>query len=343
MTTLLASLNESFDKKEKAKPVELLKTANLGLAVKRAGDAAPAMKHTFKHGKKRGDTTHIKPLNLHLSWKPGFLYCITGWPQHGKTEFTQFLAVIKSVLDGKKWACYSPENYPEDEFFDSLAHLFVGKSTDPKSANQMTEREYDQAIEFLHEHFFYVYQEGKAHTPEFVREVYAFIQAKYGLYGTITDPWNKLAHLRKGASIDDYLAEQLPKEQQQGRELDLVRIICAHPRTPKDLEKGKPLPVPDQYSLHGGQMWDNMCDYIGAVYRPNYHIDKTDTATEFYAHKIKKQRLVGIPGKVDFEYDRPKGRYYRDGSCPLDATIVKPQPQLNKLPQSTFEEVQPPF
>ena len=326
------------------KPIQKLNTANVKQAIIRAGDIADAMRHGFKHGKKRGETTHFKAVDKHLKWKPGFLYCITGWPQHGKTEFSQFLAILKAFFEGKKWAVHSPENYPAEEFFDTLAHTLVGLSPNPYHHNQMTDAQYEQAIEFLHEHFFYVYQEGLAHTPAFLREAYSYIHAEYGLFGTITDPWNKVAHLKNGRRDDEYLQDELPMEQKQARELDIVRLILAHPKSPGKLEKGQPLPIPDQYWLAGGQMWDNMCDVIGCTYRPNYHIDKKDTAVQWHTHKMKKQNLMGLPGSVDLNFDRFQARYFDlDGNCPLVPVEVTTQRQNDytkpsSLPASTFDE-----
>jgi hypothetical protein len=323
-------------------PVDLTAGIDFSKCFRRAGDVRERMKHGFKHGKKRGETTHVKKLDAHFRWKPGFLYCMTGWPQHGKTEMTQYLALLKAFFEGKKWAIHSPENYPEEEFFDTLAHTFAGMSTNPYHHNQMPEVKYDEAIDFIHEHFFYVYQDGAAHTPEFLREAYAYLHAEFGLFGTITDPWNKLAHVRRGLRDDEYLAEQLPQEQQQGRELGIVKVICAHPKSPGRLEKGAPLPIPDQYWLAGGQMWDNMCDVIACTYRPNYHTDKTDTLVELYTHKVKKQSLMGIPGKVEFNYSRHEARYYMEGACPLVPEVVG-APAFKPLPESTFEDEKAPF
>jgi hypothetical protein len=300
-------------------------------SIKRAGDSREKMKHGFKYGKKRGESTEIAQLNPHFTWKPGFLYCITGWPQHGKSEFTQFLTLLKSKFAGKKWAYHSPENYPEEEFFDTLIHTLVGLSTDPRWYNQMTEKEYDDAIDFIHEHFFYVYEEGVMHTPAFLREAFGYIHAEENLYGIIKDPWNKLAHLMGSLRDDQYLIEQLSAEQKFARESNLLNIILAHPRSMGLLAKGEPLPIPNQYSLAGGAMWDNACDVIACTYRPNYHTDKTDTATQFITHKIKKQNLVGTPGSVDFNFNRLENRYYIEGKTPIDLNAVATEYQPEKI------------
>jgi hypothetical protein len=305
----------------------------------RVGDVSSSMDQTFKHGKKRGDTTHITAVDMHFTWKRGELTCVTGWPQGGKTEFTLFLMLLKAMFDGWKWAVFSPENHPADELFDTLIHTYIGQSTDPKYPNQMTMAQYQKGKEFIHEHFIYVYPK-ELHTPETIREYFAYIASIEKIDGTLKDPWNKMVHTYAGRE-DQYLATQFPIEQRFAREQDLCSIITAHPKSPGRLEQGKPLPIPDQYWISGGQMWDNMFDNILAVHRPEYHLNKGSTAAQFISHKIKKQKLVGIPGSVDFDFERKSNQYLYNGASPLIKpglqTTLHPNPGHN-LPESDFEK-----
>lgn len=324
---------------------ELPKGFDFASGIHRAGDCAKEMKHTFINGKPRGETTHIPELDQHFRWKPGFLYCNTGYPQGGKSEGTKYLTLIKSVIDGKKWGFYSPEEYPKEQFFDTIAQTYIGKSVDPKYQHtQMSMKEYEQAIEFIHTHYIYVYYKDVQHTPEFLRQVTAYLHAEFGIYGFIKDPWNKCVHKKGKLRDDEYLEQQLPKEQKQARELNIVQYINVHPvRIPR--EAGKPWPVPDQQHIAGGQMWDNMADMITAWHRPNYYKDKSDTYTEFHIHKVKQQHLMGTPGYVGFDFNRTQSRYIINGTSPLSPVIVQPKSncEINNLPASQFEHEEPPF
>jgi len=325
------------------------KNRDLASAIHRAGDMKEDLLFSFKHGQARGETTHIKELNPHFTWKPGFLYCGTGYPSHGKSEGTRYLALLKSVFEGKKWGFYVPEEFPAKSFWNSLIHTYVGKTTDPEYPQyQMSIEEYKSAIDFIHEHFFFVHNHLGNHTPEYLRQVTRLLHDTYKIYGFVKDPWNKCAHLwPKGVSRDDqYLSIELPKEQLLARELQIVQIINAHPHGIKR-EKGKPWPVPDAGNLAGGVIWEAMCDVIYTWHRSNFWYNKADTLTELHIHKVKEQKLVGIPGSVEFDYDRPSARYLINGRTPLNPHIVTPQKSIydiNNLPDNNeFEYREPDF
>lgn len=319
----------------------LLPKIDFKKGIYRVSDVSKDMDHTFKYGKKRGETTHIPVVDSHFSWKRGDLTCVTGFPQSGKTEFTLFLMLLKSIRDGWKWVVFSPENYPADELFDTLIHTYIGRSVDPKYSDQMTNAEYQRGKEFVNEHFIYVYPQ-ELHTPDIIREYFSYIVANEKIDGTLKDPWNKMTHLFDGRE-DQYLATQFPVEQRFGRENDLCNIITAHPKSPGRIAKGEALPIPDQYWLAGGQMWDNMFDNVLTIHRPNYHISKADTTTWFISQKIKKQKLVGIPGTVEFNFERKENRYLYNGACPLITPGIQPEYVQTALPESTFEKETAPF
>ena len=61
------------------------------------------------------------------------------------------LMLTKSVWDGWKWAIFSPENYPANDFYDDLVEMYLGKWT-----TNMTEEEYTKACKFIGEHIFLI-------------------------------------------------------------------------------------------------------------------------------------------------------------------------------------------
>lgn len=323
--------------------------------VRRAGDVRDVMLYQHKHGKKRGLTTHIPEVDYHFTWKPGFLYAITGWPQNGKSELMNFLALMKTKFSAWPWLIYPPETMPADEMFDQLAHTLVGQSTDPIYRNQMSESDYKAVIDFLHEYIYLVDDDlleefGVQPTPENLREIARFFHSDKGIKGFIKDPWNTLLH---DSSIrdDQYLQEQLRQEKRLATSLEIPNMILVHPRSwngpiPQD---GLPMPMP--HNIANGAMWNNKCDVIGAVHRPNYHRDRTDPYAVFATHKVKKQHLVGKPGSIEMDFRPTENRYYINGRCPLVTPgEQKPLEELQRsvydilnLPPSQFENENDPF
>lgn len=327
-------LLEGLDRETKAPDLPKI---DFEKGIYRVDDVRKEMEFQFKNGKPRGLTTHIHDLDTYFTWKSGELTCVTGYPGNGKTEFTLFLMLLKAMYAGWRWIIFSPENYPAEELYDTLIHTYIGRSVDPIYADQMTMIQYQAGADFIREHFVYVYPR-EAHTPEVIREYVGYLTGKESFNGTLKDPWNKMMHIYTGRE-DQYLATQFPAEQKMARELGLCSVITAHPRAPGNLKAKDDYPAPTQYSLSGGAMWDNMFDNILAIHRPEYLSDKASTLTEFHSHKIKKTKLVGVRGMLEFDFDRRSNRYLYNGASPLVRPGVQPEVEMtyhpNRMPENT--------
>lgn len=312
------------------------------------------MKYSFVHGKRRGETTRFKTIDPHFTWKKGFVYCWTGYPNHGKTELLLQFSVAKSLHDGWKWVLFLPENMGSDEkgemtadeIFDTLIHAFIGKTTDPYYKNtQMSMEEYVKGVEFIDKYYTIIYP-GELKTPETVLRYLKYVTETEKIDGVIIDPWNKMIHQYNGL-LDEYLASQFAIVKDFAIRKHLVFNIVEHPKGVAKLADGS-MPVPDAYSLRGGAMWNNAMDVIVTVHRPNYQRDKTDQSVNFISHKIRNQKLVGTPGTVDLTFDRRFNRYFEiDGNSPLHGIeLPSEKPDIFKLnPSKDFglEEEKAPF
>lgn len=318
---------------------------NLSKMVRKAGDLSEKMKHQFIHGKRRGLTTRLPELDPYFTWKAGFLYAITGYPQNGKSEFTNFLLLMKAKFDGWKSLVYSPESSPVDELYDQLAHALMGLSTDPAYKNQMSMKEYEAAIDFLHDHFFVIdddllEEKNLSPTPYNLRQIAMSIHAETPYQMLLKDPWNNLVHDLE-IRDDKYLQDELRQEKRLAVKLELHNIILVHPRGGIQKDSAGALPIPTDEHIANGPMWRNKCDVIASVHRPNYHIDRTDREAVFSSHKIKKQPLVGKPGQISAIFSPQENRYYIHGRCPLVTSGLQDvpiqQPLFNSLPNSNFD------
>jgi hypothetical protein len=269
---------------------------------------------TFLNGKEKGQTTRFQGIDNCFTWLKSELTAITGWPNHGKSEIMFQLMLAKSLHDKWNWIIYSPENQPIDMLFDQLIHSYVGKSVDRKFYNCMSEEEYLEGIEFVSEYFTVVYPQEDP-TVDVVLKHFEYVIGKKRIDGVMIDPWNQLIHSTVMRE-DQYLSNEFTKCKRFAEKHKICFVISAHPKSTGKNGDGS-LPVPDQYSLSGGAMWNNKFDNILAIHRPNYHQDKTDTSADFYSHKIKKQRLVGIPGTVSMNFERKSNRYLIGGESPL--------------------------
>lgn len=296
-----------------------------------------SMKKSFKEGKKRGETTHFFEFDKHFTWKRGEVTLIIGRPNFGKTEWAMQLMLFRSVFDGWKWAIFTPENCPADEFYDSLIHSYIGKTTDPYYGDQqMTMEEYEQGYRFIKNHFFYVYPE--VHTIEEIDANFIALIEKHDIDGCFIDPFNQL-EISHNQRDDQFLSEFLRNKKRFATKYDLCFVISTHPKS-MSRDRNGGYPVPDLYDISGGAMWGNKIDNVMVVDRPEYAHDVSNPSVDIHVKKIKKQKLVGVPGIYPATFMRRTNRYYTTEGSPLDR--VKPQP-LTMPPQKEYGSTKIPF
>jgi len=144
------------------------------------------MLENFKKGIVLAPTTHFTEMDKYFRWKKGEITLLTGYGNHGKSFFTLQMMLIKSIYDGWKWAIFSPENYPANDFYDDIIEMYVGKWL-----NEMTEEEYVSACLFIDQHFFYVYPENE-HDVVSINERFRHLVMKKGIDGVMIDPFNQI-------------------------------------------------------------------------------------------------------------------------------------------------------
>ncbi len=302
-------------------------------------DVFAEMKHGFIHGKARGKTTYFGNLDTHYTWKRGELTLITGRPGAGKSEFILQLMLMRSIRDKEKWGVFSPEGMPPEEFYDGLVHTYIGKPVDPYfKNNRASETEYDRASEFIKNHFFLVYPEGEQ-SMEILVYNFEYLIDKYGIDGTLIDPFNQVDH-DMGQRDDQFLSKILKKRKMFALKHNTYELITAHPKLMKKNDSGG-YDAPDMYDVSGGAMWGNKIDNMISLLRPQQTTDPTGTNVEIHIKKVKKQKLVGVPGWVEMDFDRTKNRFYLNGKSPLDESLevqMRINPNLFIEPQKPEEE-----
>jgi len=307
-------------------------------AIKPIDDVWEEMKHTFKHGKKRGETTHFTLFDNNFKWKAGEVTLIAARPNAGKTEFGLHLMLLKSVFCGWKWGVFSPENFPQDEFYDTLIHGYIGKTTDPYFGTaQMSFDEYERGYNFIREHFFYIYPER--HTMDEIDAAFTYLIKEKGICGTFCDPYNQIEH-QMGEREDLFLSKFLTDRKRFALKHQIYSVISTHPKSMTRNKNGD-YEIPDMYDISGGAMWANKMDNIIVLHRPNFISDPKDTSVEIHVRKIKKQKLVGVPGLCAFTFERKTNRYYINDENPMEVKANANLKQIRNYSEPNRDE--PPF
>ena len=247
---------------------------------------------------------------------PNNLYLVTKSfiPTHNTTFWLQMM-LTKSIYDGWKWAIFSPENYPANDFYDDLVEMYAGKWLD-----KMDEKEYVEACGFVNDHIFYVYPENE-HDIESIHEKFRYLILKKGCDGVMIDPFNQLDKVQKPYERDDQYIGNVLKDIKRFALLNAVSYnIVMHPKNPS-YNSDKSLPVVDMYDIAGGAMTGNKSDQIISYYRPNFHLDKNDPNVQVHIQKLKRRRTGGKLGQFEIKLNWSTKRY----SDMFDHTYCDPE------------------
>lgn len=277
-----------------------------------------SMLDSFRNGKERGTTTYWTDIDKAWTWRNSEVNIWTGYQNEGKSLFLETLAVLKAFFDGYKFAVFSPENTPINDFYDNLIEIFIGKSADPHyKSNQMSEDEYLQGAEFVRRHFFMIYPE-KGFELETIFEKAKHLIRKEGVRALIIDPYNTVEHkMRSGEREDLYISRFMSELKRFAVENTISVHLVAHQLTPQKDANGLYV-RPDTNRIKGGGTFADKADNVMFVWRPNRALDFANTEVIFGSQKIKKQKLVGIPQDViGINYDRKTNRYYVNGKTPF--------------------------
>lgn len=266
-------------------------------------DIFSSMLEGFKKGIQIAPPTNFGEMDNYFRWKKGDINLCTGYANAGKSTFMLQLMLTKSVWDGWKWAIFSPENYPANDFYDDLVEMYLGKWT-----TNMTEEEYTKACNFIGEHIFFVYPENE-HDIESVHDKFRYLILKKGIDGVMIDPFNQLDSMQRSYQREDQYLSSVLKDIKRFALLNgICYNIIAHPKSPTYRED-KSLPVADMYDLAGGAMWGNKVDQIISYYRPRFHEDKNSAEVEIYIQKVKRKRTGGQLGHFDLYLDWKTKRF----------------------------------
>ena len=281
-------------------------------------DVSASMLDGFHNGQERGTTTHIDSVDNAWTWRNGEVNIWTGYQNEGKSLFLNQLATLKAVFDGWKFAVFSPENMPINDFFNDIIEMYIGRSSDPFHGNsQMTLEEYKEAMDFVKKHFFIIYPK-KDFQLNTIFEKAKFLVKTKGIRSLIIDPYNTIQHrMRSGEREDLYISRFMSELKRFALDQNISVNLVAHQVTPMKDNDGRYI-KPDVNRIKGGGTFADKADNVMFVWRPERALDYSSTLVTFGSQKIKKQKLVGTPQEItDISFNVKEQRYYFNGKTPF--------------------------
>ena len=308
-----------YGKESLANTIKLAKDVKID-GVFTIDDVKESMLNGYRNGQNRGEETGIQEINKAWTWRAGEVNLWTGYQNEGKSLFLNQLALIKAIISGWKFAIFSPENFPIDDFFNDLIETYIGKSCDPfYENNYMSEAEYIEGMNFVKDHFFVIYPE-KDFKIQTIFDKTKYLVRKQGVRGLIIDPYNTIEHLMSNGEREDlYISRFMSQLKRFGVEENISMNLVAHQLTARKNEKdGGRYFRPELNNIKGGGTFADKADNVLFVWRPNRALDFKDPDVIFGSQKIKKQKLVGIPQNIeDITFNIRNQRYYFNGVSPF--------------------------
>lgn len=274
----------------------------------------------------------LKSFDTLISFKEAMFTIVTGIPSHGKSNFTEYIAMRLNVFSKWKIGVFSPEHYPMSIMFQRLAKLYIGKPFFNGSKHQrMNANELQHAKKHIGENFYFVRPKDENFSLDVILDSAKGLVLRYGIKMFIIDPWNTITHDRSGKSETDYTEVALNKINDFKQKYGVHVVVVAHPAkmSKDDSDVWK---IPNLYSISGSAHWFNKCDNGIIVYR-----DYDRNEVQIHVQKVKYEHL-GEQGMAVFNWNKKNTRYYPKGTEPDDLMLGS-----RKAHQSEIDNLRMPY
>lgn len=265
---------------------------------------------------------NVSDIDERFKPKKGELTLLTGIGNYGKSSFKRWYQVMRCVLYEEKFASFSPEDNPAEEYYHDLVEILLGCDCTPSNPTRPSRELYERAYDYICRHFFYVFPKDSAPTPTYIKEVFLELIIKENVDGCDIDPFNQMTNNYQGfAGRDKYLEWVLTDFSRFAILNNIYFWIIAHPIKLIKAVDGN-YPCPDVFDIADGSMWNNKLDCILVYHRPFAQTKPQDPTCEFHSKKIRRQKTVGKKGVSIFQMLFSKRRFIFDGNDPLNRSII---------------------
>jgi len=234
-----------------------------------------------------------------ISFEKGRVYTITGIPNHGKSEWLDFVISKLSIIHNLKFEYFSPENHPLQLHASKIIEKIAGRKFNTETLNPSM---LDETLEYCNNNFYFIRPDNEFKVENILNIAKQGIK-KYGVDGIIIDPYNKLEHNRPSNMTEtEYVSKFYDQLINFAIRYELIVFLVAHPVKMQKRADGLH-DVPTMYSITGSANFYNKTDFGITVYR-NF---LTETI-EIYVQKAKFKHL-GTVGKYEQKYNINNGRF----------------------------------
>ena len=298
----------------------------------------------YLKGYESATSTFIPEVDNHFKFKKCEITLLSGIGNYGKSTWMKYLLLMQVIGNGKKFAFFSPEDNPASEFYHDLVEMYLGVDCTPSNPMRPSIERYKHVYDYISRHIFYIYPKDTAPTPEYIKERFLEMVIKEKVDGVIIDPFNQLTndYNKTGGRSDKYLEYILSDFHRFAMSNNIYFFIVAHPTKMRKGDDGN-YPCPDVFDIADGAMWNNKMDNILIYHRANRGVDPTDPSCEFHAKKIRRQKIVGVPGVLEFSLKSKSRRFIINSKDYMQELIdrVSGEKQKESTPELPIQQQSP--
>lgn len=269
----------------------------------------------YENGYDKVDGINVPELDEIFKMKYGEISLLTGIGNYGKSSWLQWYILVRVVIFNDKFAFFSPENNPAQEFYHDMVEIYLGSSCTPNAYQRPNKVEYERVYDLISKNIFYVYPKEIAPSPEYIKERFLELIIKEKINGCIIDPFNQMSndYGKQGGRTDKYLESFLADCSRFAQLNQVYFFIVAHPKLMVKPKGDLNYPEPDVFDIADGAMWNNKLDNILVYHRPERGSLPNSPLCTLSSKKIRRQKIVGSLGTIAFEYSRSTRRYTFNG------------------------------
>lgn len=236
---------------------------------------------------KMGLTTGYSKFDEHFRFKQGNLVIVNGHANVGKTVILWYLALLSSLYHGWKWAMLCNEN-SAGGMFRKMIEFYCRKPM-----KMVSEKEYAEAFDFIHEHFFFI-RNDESYNYEQVLEMLTALKARKNINSSLVDTYNSLEVPAKDAYQHHY--NTLNAFRYWTKKESCGLYVNAHPGTQsmRMRDENGHVKAPMMADTEQGTMFAAKADDFITIHRKVQ--DSTEwRKTEIHVRKIKETETGGRP------------------------------------------------
>lgn len=250
-------------------------------------------------------------------------------PYSGKTAYTFDILIHIAARYDAKICCFSPEAGGRESLVAYLAQVYMGKKLHGHNAQQATDKEWIEALQFLDEHFVILAPKvvGKDKINFTTSELFSQVHRasleygwKFDILLVDTHAMLRKSDEEKKSTIADYILENLYYFNHVADSMDMhIKIIMhsADDSTIVDKDSGiEYIPKPHPNRIANGKNIFRTSQQLLGIWRcpAGVHEKQTgcpypENATDFFVQKNKIQG-AGTTGSFRLYYDEIRQKFY---------------------------------